>query len=401
MRFWTAVHELGHTFNLAHSWQKVHPASWGKSWIPLANEPEARSFMNYPYNVSGGQSAFFGSFEYRFSDQELLFMRHAPERFVQQGNAEWFQNHGFSQVRTSDAPTYRLELRSTQGEQGTSRAVTHQFLDQVVVELKLTNATDEPRLIEEHILETMDHMTLVVKREGGDARVHLPHATMCWHGRRQVLQPGESRYASLYLSAGRDGFYVAEPGRYVVQAVLHLEHEDIVSNVLQLRVLPPRGYEEEAFAQDLFTTDVGRVLAFDGTRALTSADVTLQEAVERFPEHAVATHARVALALPRARTFRELREAGGDSRLEFSGIDPSHEEARALLHTALAERPAEAARTLGHIDFADYGGRFARVLAEGGDDKAAAAERASVVDGLRERGVKKAVLDQVKEELKE
>ena len=46
--------------------------------------------MNYPFRVAGGQSAFFADFEYRFSDQELLFMRHAPERFVQMGAADWF-----------------------------------------------------------------------------------------------------------------------------------------------------------------------------------------------------------------------------------------------------------------------------------------------------------------------
>ncbi len=55
MIFWTACHEMGHSFNLAHSWQK----NLGVQWMPLANEPLARSFMNYPYNVPGGTSAFF------------------------------------------------------------------------------------------------------------------------------------------------------------------------------------------------------------------------------------------------------------------------------------------------------------------------------------------------------
>ena len=63
IKFWTAVHEIGHTFNLAHAWQKA----LGTPWIPLDNEPEARSFMNYPYRVQGGESAFFADFEYRFS----------------------------------------------------------------------------------------------------------------------------------------------------------------------------------------------------------------------------------------------------------------------------------------------------------------------------------------------
>ena len=50
MRFWTAVHELGHTFNLRTPGRRRS----GTPWIPLANEPEARTFMNYPYNVAGG-----------------------------------------------------------------------------------------------------------------------------------------------------------------------------------------------------------------------------------------------------------------------------------------------------------------------------------------------------------
>ena len=396
MRFWTAVHELGHTFNLAHAWQKVHPPAWGNSWIPLVNEPQGRSFMNYPYNVTGGQSAFFGSFEYRFSDQELLFMRHAPERFVQQGNAAWFTNHGFEQVRRSDTPTFGFELRTNQGEHPKAHAATHQFLDQVVVELKLTNRTDEPQLVDERLLETTDSMTIAIRREGSEARVYAPHATMCWHSRRRVLEPGAAMYASLYLSAGRDGFYVAEPGRYVVQAALHLAEEDIVSNPLQLRVLPPRGYEEEVFGQDLFVADVGRVFAFDGTRALDEANATLQEAVDRFGKHPVATHARVALALPQATTFKELQEGEGEARLQFRGLEPDLEEARDLLHDALAERPGEAARTLGHIDFAEYGAKYAKALAEGGDEIAAEAEHESVIDGLKKRGVKASVLDEVR-----
>ena len=98
MRFWTAVHEMGHAFNLAHSWQKAGASGW----VPLANEPEARSFMNYPYNVAGGQNAFWSDFAFRFSDPELLFIRHAPERFVQMGNADWFDHHGFEEARIEE-----------------------------------------------------------------------------------------------------------------------------------------------------------------------------------------------------------------------------------------------------------------------------------------------------------
>ena len=93
MRFWTAMHEIGHAFNLAHSWQK----SLGTAWVPLADEPSALSYMNYPFNYPAGLDAFFAAFEYGFSPDELLFLRHAPERFVKMGAEPWFSNHGFEQ----------------------------------------------------------------------------------------------------------------------------------------------------------------------------------------------------------------------------------------------------------------------------------------------------------------
>jgi hypothetical protein len=43
-------------------------------------------------------------------------------------------------------------------------------------------------------------------------------------------------YDSLFISAGRKGWDLAEPGKYTLQLALHLEGEDIVSNPLPLRV---------------------------------------------------------------------------------------------------------------------------------------------------------------------
>jgi hypothetical protein len=62
-RFWTAVHEMGHAFNLAHSWQKSLSAPYGTPWIPLADETRSPQLHELPYGVAGGQSAFFADFE--------------------------------------------------------------------------------------------------------------------------------------------------------------------------------------------------------------------------------------------------------------------------------------------------------------------------------------------------
>jgi len=185
MRFWTACHEMGHSFNLAHSWQKQHPPEWGTAWIPLTNEPEARSFMNYPFSVSGGQTAFFADFEYRFSDGELLFMRHAPARFVQMGNADWFDHHGFQQAIVSPEPTLQLELRVNR------KTALFEFLEPVVLELKLTNISSQPQLIEEKLLAMLDHMIVMIKKDDKPARQFVPYAQYCWQHQLRAVMRGE------------------------------------------------------------------------------------------------------------------------------------------------------------------------------------------------------------------
>ncbi|HEX6656851.1 MAG TPA: hypothetical protein VF065_02140, partial [Ilumatobacter sp.] len=235
-RFWTAVHEMGHAFNLAHSWQKSLGAPFGSPWIPLADEPEARSFMNYPYGVSGGETAFYADFEYRFTDPELLFMRHAPERFVRMGDAAWFDHHGFEQMQAQAVPTLSLDLRVNRA------APVFEFLEPVVVELKLKNVSAQPQIVDGTILDTLDGVTIALKRQGSPARQFLPFAQYCMKPEAKVLQPGEAIYASVYVTAGLNGVDVAEPGRYVMQAALHRPDGDIVSRPLSLRIAPPRGF---------------------------------------------------------------------------------------------------------------------------------------------------------------
>jgi len=396
MRFWTAVHEIGHTFNLAHSWQKVHPPSWGTSWTPLTNEPEARSFMNYPYNVSGGESAFFASFEYRFSDQELLFMRHAPERFVQQGNAAWFDQHGFEQTRRSSSPRLSLEVRTNRAK------ANYEFMEPVVLELKLKNISNDLQIVDDHLLATSDRLTVAIKREGRPARQFSPYAQYCWHSGTTVLPPDEAVYESLFVGAGMNGWDLAEPGRYVVQVALHLDAEDVISPPLMIRIEPPRGFDEELLAQDLFTDDVGRVLAFDGSRALTSANDTLREVGERLPARRVAIHAKVALVCPLAKAHKQLHVDPAkpeEERLKFKAEQPKVEEAAKEFRSAVAGKQQESAESLGHIDYADYAIRFSWYLAQEGERGEASEIATSMLTTLASRDVPPDILAQLQARL--
>ncbi len=367
MQFWTAVHEMGHAFNLAHSWQK----HLGSPWIPLASEPQARSFMNYPYFVSGGQSAFFSDFDYRFSDQELLFMRHAPARFVQMGNADWFDDHGFEQAETEGKS--ELELRV-----GVDRhKADFDFLEPIVLDLRLTNTSDSPALVSANALEDAEHMTVIIKKDGKAARQWVPYATYCHQGEKTVLASGHSVSDSLFVSAGRNGWDLAEPGRYTVQLSMEIDGATVVSNPLRLRVAPPKGYDEEYVAQDVFTDNSGRVMAFDGSRVLEDGNDAWREVVERLPNSKAAYHAKVCLAKPQMREYLTLNinapdealSIGSDGAIDLAQSQES--EGSATLKNALLDDAEAAATTLGVEDYRYYTDQLIAWLKDKADKKEA------------------------------
>jgi hypothetical protein len=350
MHFWTAVHEMGHAFNLAHSWQK----QLGTPWIPLAGDPEARSYMNYPYFVAGGQTAFFSNFEYRFTDQELLFMRHAPERFVEQGFADWFDHHGFEGASVPGETGFELEV-------GIDREKpVYDFLEPIVLELKLTNVSDGPKLVPSEILSDTSRLTVVLKKDGKRARQWAPYATHCRKPEATVLNKNGELTESLFVSAGVNGWDLAEPGSYTVQVAMEIEGVDLVSNPLRLRVSPPRSHAEEHVAQDVFSDDAGRVMAFDGSMALESGMAAWENLVDQLPDSKAAIHARITLAAPKTRDYRTLRIDAPEEALAIGGkgafkfVKAKPDEARKHIDAALVKDAKTAASTLGRVDYKYY-----------------------------------------------
>jgi hypothetical protein len=403
MQFWTAVHELGHTFNLAHSWQKTLTIGGRGPWVPLTDDNEARSFMSYPFRVNGGPSAFFSDFAYRFTDDELLFMRHAPERFVQQGNAAWFDNHGLEQAEVSPEPQLSLELRVHRDQQ--HGIPTFGFLEPVYVEMKLANVSSEPVVVDEHLLLDRSSMVIVVKREGREAQMRLPYATFCNQPAPIALDPGTAIYESVLASVTKGGFMIDEPGRYVIQAALQLPSgEHLVSNLLRLRVAPPKQIEHERLASDYLTDDVARIYAFGGSRVLRAGNDALQEVTARMDDEPVARHAHLMLGRPLATDFKRLdmrdsasrpmaaHELGAEIAVDKADVRTAGQH----LHDALDDAPV-AAETLGHIRFNRSVHRFATLLEDEGEHAEAATVVGEAQQALEARGVIQPVVDDLAE----
>ncbi len=349
MTFWTAVHEMGHAFNLLHAWQK----HLGRPWLPQKVEDfDLQSFMNYPYFYQESDEPrfpdrntinFFRDFMFRFSDEELFFLRHAPESFVQMGNADFLVNHAFEQARISPMPAFTLELRTNRDGN------RFEFLEPVEIELKLTNRTNQIQLVDEKLLEFTDRMTVIVQRRGGSQMAYQPYAQFCYQPQQRVLGSSESMYASLLVSVGSRGWMIDAPGIYDVQVCLHLEKEDIVSSRLGIRVMPPYSRDEEYLAQDFFCDAVGRAFYFNGSCCLTKANDIFAETIERLPERKVGIHADVALNMPKTRNFKQLTASEKGYSIHEIPAEEKTIEHLAQTFGSTPDRAKSAADTLGNI----------------------------------------------------
>ena len=81
----TLVHEVGHTFNLPHTF-------FPSKYFKYIAHPEALSFMNYPDQYKDGAKEglkdFFTEFLFTFTKEELVFIRHMSYDVVRPGMGE-------------------------------------------------------------------------------------------------------------------------------------------------------------------------------------------------------------------------------------------------------------------------------------------------------------------------
>ena len=195
--FFDLIHEMGHAFNLAHSFQK-HASSgtaWpAPSWMPTVQDPQAMSWMNYPdlATESGSPSSptlsatwFYNRFRFRFDRNELLFLRHAPDRFVQMGNEAWFTNHGRISHSEVD-PSLGFEIRT--------RKPVFQLGEAMEIELKLWNKG--PRAIEvPGHFDLLDGLLEIgITLPDGRKWPVLPFSHARHHVAPRMLEPGEALY---------------------------------------------------------------------------------------------------------------------------------------------------------------------------------------------------------------
>src|SRR5438034_1639992 len=329
LQLYTCTHELGHCFNLLHSWQK----SLGTP--PVPDRPNSLSWMNYPWRYPlGGAGAFWSSFAFQFDDQELIHIRHAFRDAVIMGGNPFavgsaLENPEGWRDPIEDHSGLRLELRAPR---------SFGYGIPVSVDLELSATDSRGRRVAQRLRPRNGNVEIAIRQPSGRVLIYKPLLHQCAADDVIVLDadtPGITETALVHY--GQDGFYFDSPGSYRLRArTVGADGSIVLSNVLDLRVQAPVSREDDEAAALAFGDEQGTLIYLMGSDfdQLRAGNDALSELQERFPEHPLAAVARIVQGTNAARQFKHV---AADNTVTVRKSNP--EEAEALL-SGLVDIPA-------------------------------------------------------------
>jgi hypothetical protein len=284
----SATHELGHTFNLIHTFERSPPR--------LASP----SFMNYPDKYPGGPAAYWGVYTGHFDGDELAFLRHGPLEDVIMGGDPFASGHYDSTTRDLHHEMVEDGLQVTLRLKPDARGGLLEFGSPVMIEAKLENISGEDREVIDALDPVHGLACYLIRRPSGRVVLFRPLYRRCAEQRAVLLSPtAPALFESVNLTYGRDGHQFMDPGQYKVQAIVQRNDRLLYSNALSFRLRHPDRETEEHIAPT-FTDDNGAYLATWGNRFLRERTVEMQSAAERLPQHPLAYEFRRCSAYERA-----------------------------------------------------------------------------------------------------
>jgi hypothetical protein len=386
-QLYCCVHELGHCFNLYHSFHKQYMTP------PMPNRPWSLSWMNYPQNYQplsgpGGAAAFWAAFAFQFDDLETLHLRHAfRDNVIMGGNpfgtgAALKEFAGFNEP-VEDRSGLCLELRADR---------VFQLGEPVVVEIKLSTAAGTGQRVHRHLHPDASFVRLAIQKPGGAVIVHEPVMEQCVAVETVDLTTERPAiFDSAYVGYGKQGLTFEQPGVYGVRAVYAaLDGSPVVSNTLKVRVRAPLSEADDKVADLLMGDEQGLLFYLLGSDSdhLAAGNAALQEIAEKYTAHPLAVYARLVSGYAAARPFKKV-----EANRAVTQRDPKPVDAAKLLGAVIAA--SEKGRGLDNISLGQIMCRLARTQKLAGESKAAGNTIKQMVSLFKAKGLKPFVLQEI------
>ena len=293
---WTFAHEIGHAFNLPHTWSRnINPNA------------ASVSFMNYPWGYSSGESNFWANFRWEFDDVELIWMRHADRNSVIFGGINWIWNNlsSFTEptLEATDTPL-SLEIRARE---------IFDYAQPVQIELKLKNTSSTPQTVLSLLEPEDEWVEFFVTQPDGQSIRYYPPMLRSKKPEMTTLAPGEAIYQSILLSFSAKGPLFDKPGEYKVRAYYNAANEGlVVSPACRIRIATPKSQSTEELAHLVFSNEASKFLYFGGSERYPQTTQRLKEAAEKFKDSDpnVVPYIHAAFGKLQSRPFKKLMQKG-------------------------------------------------------------------------------------------
>jgi hypothetical protein len=298
LQLYTYVHELGHCFNLLHSWQKslANP--------PGLNRPAALSWMNYPwYYAGGGAPAFWANFPFQYDNEEVVHLRHAFYNNIVMGGNDFIVGSALGRDVLAD---------SIRDDSGLSLALsTHQrsfaLGEPVVVELALSTYDPRGRRVHKWLHPNCGLVKIVIQKPSGEVVGYEPLIDHLVGENETLLTPGEQITDSAYIGFGKGGLTFDQPGNYRLRAVYAaLGGSQVLSEILNLRVRYPVTAAAEELADLFMGEEQGALLYLLGSdhESLARGNEAFDLVLEKHAKSELAQYARLVKGVNAGRTFK-------------------------------------------------------------------------------------------------
>ncbi|MDX6683731.1 MAG: hypothetical protein QOG94_3770 [Solirubrobacteraceae bacterium] len=300
----TAVHELAHGFNLLHSFEKslANP--------PLPSRPRSATWMAYPHLFPDGEAAFWARFHFQFDDPECVHLRHAFRDDAIMGGNPFTAGAAFEldvdeALVSRDDPGLRLKL---------SAPPALPYGVPVTVDLELSATRREGHLVPGVLGPRARNVDLTIRAPDGTDLAFEPLLRHCRVDDMVRLRAGDPPVrGSAFIHYGRNGFAFDRPGRYEIRARCSIpDGSRVVSNLVRIDVRAPATRADSAVAALAFGEQQGVLMSLVGSDApeLGQGNEALRTIIERYPNHPVASVARIVTATNAAREFKTIQLDG-------------------------------------------------------------------------------------------
>jgi hypothetical protein len=385
LQLYTYVHELGHCFNLLHSWQKSFAVP------PVPNRPASLSWMNYPWGYPGGDAAFWSAFPFQFDDLEVIHLRHAFRNNIIIGGNNFIIGSALTALQ--DPQAFADPVEDNSGLQLELEAPKPSFAygEPVVVEIKLHLTDMRGKRVHTYLHPNTGFVQVGIRKPSGQVIVYQPPIEHCVlpDGNVTILDANRPAiYDSAYLGYGKDGLSFDQTGLYRIRAVYYaLDGSQVVSNILTVRVRTPMNSTDEEIA-DLFLGDEQGMLLYllgSDSESLERGNKAFDTMLDKYGTHPMAVYVRLVKGKNAGRTFKTITP---DKKVVVRSAQS--DESIRLLSTVVDA--SEAGMGVDNITLNMVTRSLAGVQKSAGDEISAKATMERMVSTFRKKGLKPHVL---------